>query len=434
MEPLLKFFPLVKVDEAAHMVWGVVTSETPDSDNEICDYTEAKAAIKAWSDDTLAKTTAAGQDPSLGNMRVMHQLEIGGKAIKIEYNDANKQVWVGSEPVDEDVWHLLKGGFVTGHSIGGSYAWKKQEGKYTRYAPTISEISYVDKSANPDAGFSYVKADGTTELRKFAAPGPEEKKLLAKITSSGMGSLTDADIDRIAKALRGTLEKEPTAKALTMAEEVLAELESGDVAEFETQLKKLSAEIERLRVQTNLARGAQNMKPEQIAKCAAALGITVEEFTKIYVEGDALDKGAKGLAALHAHLKKAMAHHEKMAAHHEKMGEMHKAHGAMHEQMAEHMDNCMKAHGAMMDGAEAEKVLKALGISIEEKKDEKKDAAILKAEDVNAMIADALKKQKEEFDKQVDQGPRSPRLALVDREGKVIEKASAAHASDPMPV
>ena len=101
------------------MVWGIVASETPDSDQEICDYTTAKTEIKKWSDDQLAKTIAAGQDPSLGNMRVMHQLQIGGKAVKIQYMDDAKQVWVGSEPANEEVWHLLKGGYLTAHSLGG---------------------------------------------------------------------------------------------------------------------------------------------------------------------------------------------------------------------------------------------------------------------------------------------------------------------------
>lgn len=311
------------------MVWGLVTSETPDHEKEICDYPTAKKSIKEWSDDQLAKTVAAGQDPSLGNMRVMHQLTIGGKAFKIEYKDDVKQVWVGSEPANDEVWHLLKGGFLTCHSIGGGYLWKKAEGEYVRYGPSISEISYVDKGANPDSAFSYVKADGTTELRKFAKPGPEEEALLKKIKSSEMASLSDVDIDRIVKALSASLNTTLTKK----------NQEKNDSGQYS-------------------ATGAT--MNELIKKCAVALGISEEELlTKLYPV-DNLEKGKGGLAALHAHLKKAIAHHGKMEQHQAKIAEMVKAHGEMHGQMADHLENCMKAHGACTDSAEAEKVLKAL--------------------------------------------------------------------------
>lgn len=324
MDPLLKYFPLVKVDEAAHMVWGLVTSETPDSDKEICDYPAAKEAIKKWSDDALAETMRAGQDPSLGNMRVMHQLQIGGKAIKIDYKDDQKQIWVGSEPASDDVWHLLKGGFLKGHSIGGSYAWRKPEGEYKRYGPTIGEISYVDKGSNPDASFAYVKADGSSELRKFAEPGEKEKELLAKLK---MAADRDADVARITKS-------------------VMAELGT-DLEKLRTLAATLVAQIEPTKGET--------MNPDQIKKCAAALGISEEEFKKQYAAAADLDKAKKGIAALHAHIEKAHSHHE----------EMHKAHSAMakmHEAHAGHLGKCLKACKDVMgaDEKEADKALKAL--------------------------------------------------------------------------
>ena len=402
LEKLLKYFPLVKIDEATHTVWGVVTSETPDSDNEICDYPAAKAAIKAWSDETFAKTTAAGQDPSLGNMRVMHQLEVGGKAIKIEYKDDSKQVWVGSEPANDDVWHLLKGGFLTAHSIGGSYAWKRKDGDHVRYAPTIGEISYVDKGANPDASFSYVKADGSTELRKFAKPGPEEEKILAKLKESQLTKLSDDDIDRIAKAIS---------------------------TELGTDLEKLRALVSGVVAKTTPATGA-DMKPEEIKKCAAALGISEEEFKKQFVAADALAKAKGGLAALHGHMETAMEHHEAM----------HKAHGAMgsmHEKMATHLGKCMKACKAVMgdDEKESEKALKALVDELKAgteppKKDEpetftKAQAEALVKSAVDTAVADAVKKA-------IDALPAPPaaKVFSIDRD----TGAAKQQTSDPLPV
>lgn len=421
-DKLLKFFPLVKVDEAAHMVWGIATSEAPDAEDEICDYPAAKADIKRWSDEQFAKTTAAGQDPSLGNIRVMHQLQIGGKAVKIQNQDESKQVWLGSEPADDQVWHLLKGGFLTGYSIGGSYAWKRAEGKYTRYAPIISEISFVDKQSNPDASFAYVKADGTTELRKFQKPGPAEQEMLAKLQKSGLEALSEADVDRIVKAIRSGLS---------------------------TELEKFSGMVSDLVAKPSGTGGSMN--PEQIKKCAAALGISEEEFTKQFVNGDALEKGKKGLAALHSHLKKAIAHHTMMSAHHDKLAAMHKDHGEHHATMADHLDNCMKAHGACMDGEEADKILKALGgstdefISIGKTADGvevfKKKAADKKSGEVEvvktaggldeAKVADLVAKAvKAELDKLPE--PSRGSLFSVTREGKVEE--AKAGTRDPLPV
>lgn len=163
----LKFARLVKVDEQTHMAWGIATSETPDSEEEICDYEGVKADITRWSDDFFKRTTSAGQEASLGNIRVMHQLDLGGKAVKIEFHDDAKEVWLGASPADDSVWDKLRRGILTGYSIGGKYAWRKPEGKYQRYSPIISEISFVDNPSNPDATYAYVKADGSRELRKF---------------------------------------------------------------------------------------------------------------------------------------------------------------------------------------------------------------------------------------------------------------------------
>jgi hypothetical protein len=393
------------------MVWGLVTSETPDSDKEICDYADARAEIQKWSDDTLSKTLAAGQDPSLGNMRVMHQLQIGGKAIKIEYKDAEKQVWVGSEPATEDVWHLLKGGFLTAHSIGGSYKWKRKEGEYTRYAPTIGEISYVDRGANPDASFSYVKADGSTELRKFAAPGDKERGILAKLHAEADRA---GDVERITKAV---------------------------MAELGTDLEKLRTIAASLVAQIEPTKGETLMTPEQLKKCAAALGISEADFLKLYAPAADLEKAKGGLAALHGHIEKAMGHHE----------EMHKAHGAlaaMHEAHAKHLGKCDKACKAVMgsDEKEAEKALKALLSELTpvaapvvpaaaaseslSKADVEKMLADQKAANDQA-IADAVKKALDAAPAG-DAADRTKLFAIT--RGEEVKKSEATAASDPLPV
>ena len=495
MDPLLKIFPLVKVDEAAHMVWGIVTSETPDSDDEICDYPAAKAAIAKWSDETLAKTTAAGQDPSLGNMRVMHQLEVGGKAFKIEYHDDTKQIWVGSEPANDEVWHLLKGGFLTGHSIGGGYAWKKADGNYVRYAPTIGEISYVDRGANPDASFAYVKADGSTELRKFAKPGPRETELLAKMKGAAIGSLSDADVARIAKALGDSIAQKgvkylvpegqhlpytdesgkpshshmgaawaalhggyrgnkyegpgkeqaiahlkeiyrsegmepPSEKCAALITELSKTIEFCGDSGLDTELTKFSALLGDLMRKQSPARTAMKMTAEQLKKCADALGMKPEEFSKLCADtvvGEPLEKAKHGIAALHSHLETAMAHHDGMMKAHEAMS-------GMHEKMSGHLGKCMKACKAVMgdDEKEAEKAIKALVEEMtkgaptetpeakaarEALEKSQKEGTVSKA-DVQSLIDEAVKKAVGNLP-----APQTTPLFVVDRNSGDVKKA-----------
>ncbi len=131
-----KFIAFAKVDEATHTMGGIATS-------------------------------AAGQSPSLGNVRLQHRSEVGGKVTKIDYKDDQKAIWVEASPVSEEVWEMIKQGYYTGWSVGGKILKTKKEGKYTRFWFSLSELSAVDNPANPDATFAFVRADGSIELRKF---------------------------------------------------------------------------------------------------------------------------------------------------------------------------------------------------------------------------------------------------------------------------
>jgi hypothetical protein len=187
----LKFIQFGKVEESDDggvVVWGVATHQEPDADREICDYAAAVPVYQEWSDAAKARTESAGQEPSLGNIRLQHSIEIGGKATKIEYNDASKQIWLGSVPFNDAIRDDLRKGYYTGYSQGGSYAWRKcincdnplplqQANNYCKSCKKdvtvvyglkrISEVSYVDSPCT-GVGFDYVKADGSKQLVKFS--------------------------------------------------------------------------------------------------------------------------------------------------------------------------------------------------------------------------------------------------------------------------
>lgn len=197
----LKFIPLAKVEEApdgSTRAYGIVTGESPDRDGEICDYAFAKKAFKSWSDDAAASTKAAGQEISLGNIRLQHTLQIAGKAIELDFDDKKKIISLGSQTDDPAIAKLLKKGYVRGYSQGGAYAFRKchdcetdipdkedgskssycpscKKNVYVRYGPVISEVSYVDNPCFKKATFSMVKgakfemvkSDGSVELIGF---------------------------------------------------------------------------------------------------------------------------------------------------------------------------------------------------------------------------------------------------------------------------
>lgn len=477
MDRFLKFFQLTKVDEAERMVYGLVTAERVDKDGEICHYESTVPQYKAVNDEMGKATDGANIMP----LREMHQLNAIGAGKSIQFDDSKKEIRMAFKVVDDSAWKKVMEKVLTGFSQGGRYLKRWTEGGKNYYTAEPGEVSLVDNPCLAGAVIEYAKADGSVE--KYVTPS--------------IANLSESDVERIVKAIKeGVLAKEvkylvpdgkhlpytgpdgkpdhrlmgaawaalhggyrgnkyegaDKEKAIAHLKEIyhsegmeppsskafLASLGLAD-SDLDTALSKFDSFVESLMGQQSPAKGG-NMNKEQIAKCAAALGITVEEFTKQYVEGDALEKGKKGLAALHAHLKKAVAHHEKMAAHHEKMAEMHKAHGEMHDQHAEHLEDCVKAMGACMDGEEAEKVLKALGIEL--KAEAKPNAeSMMKAEDVQKLIDESLKKQKEEFDKILEKTVVQPgtnggaHLALIDRDGKVVKKvATAAEATNPLAI
>lgn len=194
---LLKYFPLVKVDEKTHTAYGLATCERPDKDGEICDYEGAKKSYQDWTKEAMESTAAAGQGISLGNIRYMHKLIIAGKATKVKFDDDRKQIWLESTPApplsaeDPDVWPLLRDGFLRGYSQGGKYisrvcddCRKDIMGNFcehcdkrvlVRYVPTIAEVSYVDNPCLKEATFTLVKSDGSFEMKKFvSADGPTQ--------------------------------------------------------------------------------------------------------------------------------------------------------------------------------------------------------------------------------------------------------------------
>jgi hypothetical protein len=171
MNEFRKFIAITKVDAARREVYGVVTSEAPDKDGEICDYPTTAPLYRAWS----AEFASATEGRSLGNLREMHTQSAVGKITALDCNDEAKTISVRAQVVDDDAWKKCEAGVYTGFSHGGRYlkTWLDDAGEYRRYTAEPSEISLVDNPCNPEAHFEYVKADGTREVRKFSVPSTQ---------------------------------------------------------------------------------------------------------------------------------------------------------------------------------------------------------------------------------------------------------------------
>ena len=166
------FVPITKVDTAKRLVYGVVTAETPDMLGEVCDYASTKPLYQKWSQ----KFADATEGKSFGNLRAMHSNIAAGKLVGIAFNDEQKRIEICGKVVDDVEWQKVEEGVYTGFSQGGRYRkrWPDpDEPKFTRYTAEPVEVSLVDHSCLPEATFAVVKADGSTELRKFKTGASE---------------------------------------------------------------------------------------------------------------------------------------------------------------------------------------------------------------------------------------------------------------------
>ena len=170
MRDLQLFARLTKVDEVRHEVTGVLAEEAPDKSGEIFDYGSSKPFFKAWN----AEFEKATDGRSLGNVREMHQPVAVGKFVRAEYDDSAKQIVVTAKIVDRDAWQKVAEGVYTGFSIGGKYVKSWRDGEYVRYTAEPNEGSLVDNPCMYGTHFSAIKADGSTEVRKFHEASSKE--------------------------------------------------------------------------------------------------------------------------------------------------------------------------------------------------------------------------------------------------------------------
>ncbi|KLR80708.1 hypothetical protein M680_08225, partial [Neisseria gonorrhoeae SK8976] len=131
-------------DDGTVKVWGYASSEAVDSDGEVVAAEAMKAAIPDYM--------------KFGAVREMHGSNAAGTAIEINVEDDGR-TFFGAHIVDPVAVTKVKTGVYKGFSIGGSVTARNDLNKSQITGLKLTEISLVDRPANPDAVFTCFKAD-----------------------------------------------------------------------------------------------------------------------------------------------------------------------------------------------------------------------------------------------------------------------------------
>ena len=141
---------ICKVNPETRMVYGYASTEALDVQGE------------RVSKDALAKALPAYM--KFANIREMHQPSAVGVAKQATLDE--KGLYLSAKVVDDIAWNKVKEGVYKGFSIGGKTVSKVDD---TITELRLSEISLVDRPANPEAIIEVWKADGIEPLTGAAA-------------------------------------------------------------------------------------------------------------------------------------------------------------------------------------------------------------------------------------------------------------------------
>lgn len=137
------YAPIAKIDREQRMVFGYASTETTDEQGEIV----RKTAIEAALPDYLR----------FGNIREMHQPSAVGITTAADMDD--KGLHIAARVVDDNAWKKVTEGVYKGFSIGGQVTDRHRLDRNVITGCRITEISLVDRPANPEAVFEMWKLD-----------------------------------------------------------------------------------------------------------------------------------------------------------------------------------------------------------------------------------------------------------------------------------
>lgn len=349
-------------------VFGTVTAESPDLENEVCDYAGTKPQYEEVSAEQVAKTSLPGMTPSLMPFREMHQSKVQGAGRTLVFDDASKTIKMGFEIIDENAIKMWKGGCFVGFSQGGEYIRKWEDPVFKgcmRYIARPLEVSAVDAPCLPSALVESMK--GRTVTLAKATPGvteevhlktsPVDGQLINLLSSEKAvrGALACADrpkeartaILEAAKKVEITLSEKDTAAAKNACATICLQKGLYEVGWLGSMLEDLhwlclQSEWER-DVEDDGSKVPEGLREAWTMLLAEFKAMAVEEADELAAAGGKGEKGMKitDQAGLTKAGKSIMDHLENVKSAHEKTGE--------------HIEKCMKACKDAIGGEEPEK-------------------------------------------------------------------------------
>ena len=142
------FLPLEKVDREQRLVYGYASTEARDSQGEIVTRAAIEAALPAYME--------------YANIREMHQLSAVGVVKSAGLDD--KGLLLEAKVVDDAAWVKVREGVYKGLSIGGRVTQRDALNKSIITGVDLTEISLVDRPANPEALIAAYKAAGAADV------------------------------------------------------------------------------------------------------------------------------------------------------------------------------------------------------------------------------------------------------------------------------
>lgn len=270
-------------DDGTVKVWGYASSEAVDSDGEIIAAEAMKAAIPDYM--------------KFGAVREMHGSNAAGTAIEINVEDDGR-TFFGAHIVDPVAVTKVKTGVYKGFSIGGSVTARDELNKSQITGLKLTEISLVDRPANPDAVFTCYKADkpkDDEEADKAEDDKPSDKadETPADDTEKADGDKKDDKKDETEKSASVNLSE----SEITILKAVLAKAEKPKdepVTKSMWQVKSLADVLMSLKWLINDA-GYDGVDEAVIAQIKESAGSLAESLKALTVSE--ADKLVDGLAA-----------------------------------------------------------------------------------------------------------------------------------------
>jgi len=131
-------------DDGTIRVWGVASTDAVDSDGETVTADAMRKALPGYME--------------FGNVREMHRPSAVGKALEIEVQDDGRTMFC-AHIVDPVAVKKVQAGVYSGFSIGGSATERDKDDRNIIKGIRLTEISLVDRPANPEAKITMFKGD-----------------------------------------------------------------------------------------------------------------------------------------------------------------------------------------------------------------------------------------------------------------------------------